>query len=309
MNKLHADKQNKSEDEGYYGASTTPMIWSIAIHLFVFVAGSITFAFTKHDDEVMTPPPIQIEFVDLADATNVPPKKEDTPKPKEEKKAPEPPKTKEPPKALTPPTSKPETAEPEPVLLPEKVEEKKPEPKPEVKKKPKPPETKPKQTAKDVIKKAQEEKKEEQSEDFMSVLKNLAGSETPAELSKEEETSEETEAEFPQAVLTRADSALTMSEQDALRQQLAQCWSVVPGARNAEDLVVEVTLNMNPDATVQSAKIVDTWRYSNDGFFRAAADSAMRAVRNPLCSPLKLPLNKYDQWKKITITFDPKDMF
>ena len=40
----------------------------------------------------------------------------------------------------------------------------------------------------------------------------------------------------------------------------------------------------------------------------AAADSAVRAVRNPKCSPLELPADKYDQWKRIDFTFDPRDM-
>ena len=53
---------------------------------------------------------------------------------------------------------------------------------------------------------------------------------------------------------------------------------------------------------------VDQARYASDQFFRAAADSAVRAVRNPQCSPLKLPQGKYDDWKSISIRFDPKDV-
>ena len=52
---------------------------------------------------------------------------------------------------------------------------------------------------------------------------------------------------------------------------------------------------------------VNTDRYGNS-FFRAAADSARRALLNPRCSPLKLPLDKYAQWQIFTITFDPKDV-
>ena len=43
--------------------------------------------------------------------------------------------------------------------------------------------------------------------------------------------------------------------------------------------------------------------------FRTAAEAAMRAVNNPDCSPLLLPLDKYEQWKEINFTFDFSWMF
>jgi hypothetical protein len=65
---------------------------------------------------------------------------------------------------------------------------------------------------------------------------------------------------------------------------------------------------MRADGTVEDAKIVDLSRYAADNFFRAAADSAVRAVKNPRCSPLKFPPQKYDQWKNFTLNFNPKDL-
>ena len=62
------------------------------------------------------------------------------------------------------------------------------------------------------------------------------------------------------------------------------------------------------DGTVKNAGVLDIGRYNRDSAFRAAADSALRALRNPRCSPLKLPPEKYDQWKTIVINFDPQDM-
>ncbi len=64
---------------------------------------------------------------------------------------------------------------------------------------------------------------------------------------------------------------------------------------------------MNPDATVREAHIISTDRMG-DPFYRAAAESALRAVRNPDCSPLKLPADKFDQWQTMTLTFNPKDL-
>ena len=66
---------------------------------------------------------------------------------------------------------------------------------------------------------------------------------------------------------------------------------------------------MNPDATVREARILDQGRLHSDPFFRAAAESALRAVLNPRCNPLKLPLEKYNQWRNMILIFDPRDMF
>jgi len=102
---------------------------------------------------------------------------------------------------------------------------------------------------------------------------------------------------------------MTISEADALRQQLESCWNVPLGARDAQDLVVNIYMEVNPDRTVREARIVDTQRYARDNFYRAAADSALRAVQSPQCNPLALPPDKYEQWRHITVTFDPRNMF
>ena len=102
---------------------------------------------------------------------------------------------------------------------------------------------------------------------------------------------------------------MTMSEMDALRRQLSRCWNIMAGAEGAEQLIVELKMEVNPDRTLRNAEVTDLGRYARDPFFRAAADSALRAVRNPLCNPLNLPPDKYDQWKVITVRFDPREMF
>jgi len=101
---------------------------------------------------------------------------------------------------------------------------------------------------------------------------------------------------------------LTLSELDAIRSQIAQCWNVPAGARDARNLVVELQVEMNPDATVRNVRVVDEARMMTDAFFRAAAESALRAVRNPRCNPLRLPAEKFDTWKSFTLNFNPKEM-
>ena len=101
---------------------------------------------------------------------------------------------------------------------------------------------------------------------------------------------------------------------DAVLLAVADAFGVRPRAvrlvhgRGSRRKLVEVTIDVNPDRTVANATVVDKSRYGSDPFFRAAADSAVRAVRNPRCSPLELPADKYDQWKHIDFTFDPRDM-
>jgi len=100
---------------------------------------------------------------------------------------------------------------------------------------------------------------------------------------------------------------MTTSEIDAVRQQIERCWNVPIGARDARDLVIDIQVHLNPDGTVRRAIIMDRSRLQRDSFFRAAAESARRAVLQ--CSPLTLPMTKYDHWQTIHLSFNPRDMF
>jgi hypothetical protein len=107
---------------------------------------------------------------------------------------------------------------------------------------------------------------------------------------------------------SNSNQPLTLSELDAIRSQIAQCWNMPVGARDAQNLIVDLHVDMNPDGTVRNAVIVDQSRMYTDPFYRAAAESALRAMLNPRCSPLRLPLDKFETWKTFTISFNPKDM-
>ena len=151
--------------------------------------------------------------------------------------------------------------------------------------------------------------KAQKQEEFNSLLKNLLGD-------VEQSTPEGNPIDAPYdpdikqgGTAPTTGETLQLGQMDALRYQLAKCWNIPSGAMNAEDLIVDVRIEVNPDRTVKSAEIVDQARYNSDSFFRAAADSARRAVFNPMCTPLQLPEDKYDVWKDILIRFNPKDMF
>jgi hypothetical protein len=42
--------------------------------------------------------------------------------------------------------------------------------------------------------------------------------------------------------------------------------------------------------------------------FQATADSARRAVLNPRCHPFKLPADKFEHWRFMTLIFNPREI-
>jgi outer membrane biosynthesis protein TonB len=206
-----------------------------------------------------------------------------------------------PPEAKPPPPPPPKPPEPKPEVKPvEKLEVPKPREKPEP----------PRQLAK-LEAKPEEKKPEEKKYDprqFDALLKNLA----PVHAA----TTADTTPENPRPTAARASSQpkaplgsqLTASELDMVRHQIARCWNVPAGARDAKDLVVEIKVIVDPDGTVRQATIVDQGRLGSDPFYRAAAESARRAFFNPLCRPLHLPVEKYAIWKDLVVDFSPRDV-
>jgi outer membrane biosynthesis protein TonB len=207
--------------------------------------------------------------------------------------APEPPKLPEP-KPAPPPLAKPPEPKPEPPKPTEKAEAPRPKEKPEL----------PQQMAKNESK--AEQKRYDPSQ-FEALLKNLATQPTapsPDAPPQRPRVASARPSSQPRAPLG---SQITASEVDLVRQQIARCWNVPAGARDAKDLVVEIRVVVDPDGTVRQATIVDQARLS-DPFFRAAAESAKRAFFNPLCRPLRLPPDKYAIWKDLVVDFSPKDI-
>ena len=99
----------------------------------------------------------------------------------------------------------------------------------------------------------------------------------------------------------------SLEDVNLIKQQLVPCWNVPAGARDAKDLSVRIRASVNPDGTVRTASIVDQSRMG-DPLIRAAAESARRTFFNPQCTPLKLPADKYEVWKDLDVTFDPRDL-
>jgi outer membrane biosynthesis protein TonB len=269
--------------------------YSAIFHVAVIVTlyGLAHWHFFRRDFEEETPIVVQIINVGpQTRATQVNPTPPQPEKPPQVAQA-EPPKP-EPPKPEPPaPPPEPKPAPPEPKPEPKPEPPKPPQPKPEAEL-PKPPPSKPQPT------------KTKDDATFDTLLKNLAKRD-PARLQDKPQQQAEAEPRASSQPIAPLGPQLTTSELDLVKQQIARCWNVPAGARDAKDLRPEFRVYMNPDATVRSATQLNPDRNS-DPFFRAAAESAMRALRNPQCQPLKLPPQKYDLWQTFTITFDPKDL-
>ena len=109
-------------------------------------------------------------------------------------------------------------------------------------------------------------------------------------------------------VTQEADAAprLTLSEIDAFRAQMQRCWSPPSGARDAEDLRILVRLSLTPKGAISAGPVVVNRARLGDPFFRAAAESVLRAIRR--CQPFTMPVEKYASWRNIELTFDPSRM-
>ena len=99
---------------------------------------------------------------------------------------------------------------------------------------------------------------------------------------------------------------LSISEIDLLRQQLSSCWNAPAGAVIERGMKVTISAKVQQNMKIyeNSVRIIDTNISKSNAFYGPITDSAMRTLLNPECTPLKLPEEKYNLWKNLTITFD-----
>jgi hypothetical protein len=149
-----------------------------------------------------------------------------------------------------------------------------------------------------------EPKKEEpKPEDRLtSILRNV-------DKLKDTATAPQQEAKAPVKAETPQISAVQRQQlESSIQNQIKRCWRLDAGARQAEDLIVEVTVNLAPDGRViGQPRVVDQVRASRDAYFRSAAENAVRAILQ--CSPFDLPGAQYSEWKTMNLTFNPREMF
>ncbi|MDG1287835.1 MAG: hypothetical protein P8P30_09800 [Rickettsiales bacterium] len=260
------------------------LIWSAVMHLMILllVMVGLPSIWEKHRESL--PTAISVEVLPITELTNI--KRKQAQK-KEKTKKEEAAKAK---KAKSASSSNQEAKKEKKKAIapPKPKEKKKPKKKEKPKEKPKP-----------------KKKKKEKKSDLDSILKSIED----AAKKEEGDKPKKSKKEVKKAISDTYNPALPMgmSEIDAIRSQFIKCWNMPAGARNAHELRIIVDVRLRANGSVISAELAEEkGRYYQDGFFRAAADSAVRAVYR--CSPIKgLPANKYETWKYIQLTFDPRD--
>ena len=146
--------------------------------------------------------------------------------------------------------------------------------------------------------------KPEKDFSIASMLKDLRNEQTNMVQNEVKEDIEEIDNKSTDD--TNDNVILSISEIDKLRQQLSSCWNAPAGAVIERGMQVTISAKVlqNMKVSSNSVRIVDTNIAKNNPFYGPITDSAMRTLLNPECTPLKLPKDKYNLWKNLTITFD-----
>ena len=313
------------------------LIISVGLHVSVGVLAWIGLPSIKRDlpDEQ---PIVVMEMVQSVPTTNLTQGDKPNTAKKEQKaaksKKPPPPPPPAPPLAKPPapkPLAKPAPKAPDPKaeILPKKIT---PKPKPAIAQPPAPPKSKPKTAAtvkapkrlpqsppKRINKLARQKALQKQRKDALSgVMQNLAKAKVvseEAEKKRREKERKEAAETLTSNLTTAAGNAirapekpvvgpLGLSDIDRIRQHVSSCWSPPIGTAGANTLIVDIIVTLDRDGKVLTAEVDNKMRLATDRTYRVAADEAIRTMFK--CSPLPVPLDKYEQWKSFIFGFDPK---
>ena len=292
-----------------------PLVISFGFHIAIFVFALYGLP-SPSQSIVMEHRVIDVEIVSATETPEPTPVPKPAPLPKKTVKAP-PPKPPAPPKQVA---ALPPALEPAPAPPPEPE----PQPKPvEAKPEPTPPEPKAKPKPKPAPPKVAPRPKPRPRQDFASMMlktvQKLKDAPPPKKTQKKEKTFDEKMAALmnrknvpapERAQRAPLGEKLTISEIDAIKRQIERCWLVPAaiGAKDVQEMSVQVRLKLNPDGTLRESRIVDRFRMETNATYKAVAESALRAIRNPRCSRFNLPLQKFDVWKDMVLRFNPSEM-
>ena len=96
---------------------------------------------------------------------------------------------------------------------------------------------------------------------------------------------------------------LSKSEEGALRDQLAGCWTFPAGMEASDDLIAVISFNLDASGKLDGRPVVE--KSSGN---RQVDESAVRAIQKCNMAGLQVPAGKQDIWGQIKVTFDPREM-
>ncbi len=261
---------------------------AVSVLFHIVVAGTITYGLPSVDRTLHLPPPaIPVEIVKIDDV------RRSTQKQTEKKADSRPVSAKAQPKASTKVASKSTDSVPLPDAKPRKKpkQDDKPEAAPSLSVTPR---TKPSE-------------RKSLDTNRLAALIDRSIKDDPA---PQVDTRKELEKKLEEAIDKPIETSLmarqaTAELEDAIRQRVEKCWIVPAGAKASDKQVIPIRLWLNTDGTLlRQPQLMDKSGMS-DNFYRAAAESALRAVR--MCAPYELPKDRYNLWREITLNFDPSD--
>jgi len=258
---------------------------SSALHIFLVVITALTFPFIAKKP-IDLPPLISIELIQITDKTNIPfaPKaKKIIEKVKEKEKLVS---EQAPPKQI-------KKEKPDAIPLPDQSQE--------IVKKPEKDVQNPEKIDEEIKQVSEFEKDELFDPNNIAALIDKSKEESAETTNKTDKITQSNQKNI-------TTSALTLSEEDALKAQIFGCWSIPLGLPYNENLLVRIKLSLKPDGTVINSEILDHARMNKpgQGFYKVLAESALRAIR--LCQPLRVPTTGYERWKDLQLNFDAREM-
>ena len=261
------------------------IVISSALHIFLVVITALTFPFIAKKP-IDLPPLISIELIQITDKTNIPfaPKaKKIIEKVKEKEKLVS---EQAPPKQV-------KKEKPDAIPLPDQNQE--------IVKKPEKDVQNPEKIDEEVKQVSEFEKDELFDPNNIAALIDKSKEESAETTNKTNKITQSNQKNI-------SSSALTLSEEDALKAQIFGCWSIPLGLPYNENLLVRIKLSLKPDGTVINSEILDHARMNKpgQGFYKVLAESALRAIR--LCQPLRVPSTGYERWKDLQLNFDAREM-
>ena len=99
---------------------------------------------------------------------------------------------------------------------------------------------------------------------------------------------------------------LTVNAPDYIRAKMEPCWLIDKGAKNYQNLRVEIVLNLDEDAKIITARVRNNAQIiaSSNNAWRAARENVVAALHE--CAPyVGLATLDYNAWKTMKLNFQP----